>query len=425
MQRLPHDLPTTSTCLVVGASARSFAESAVRAGWTVHAADLFRDRDLVAVAAEAVRIEAADYPRGLAAIVARFPSAPCVYTGAVENHPEVIEALAAARPLAACGPEAVRGVRDPDLLAEVVREAGLWFPETHAAPTGLPVDGTFLVKPRASAGGRGIRPWLGGPAPAARSGHRWQRRVRGAEWSAAFVARGGAATLVGVARPVGCRRACGGRWFGYAGSVGVPLARVPDALHEPLAVAGRRIAAAFGLVGCFGLDAVIDGRGRMHVLEVNPRPTASLELVERASGWSAAAGHLAACGWGRDPGPPAAGDASWAKAIVRMPRGSRLPPAESLLRTAAPWTAADGMPAVVDIPAAGVVPAAGAPLVTVFACGATPRLAESLLRDRVLSIREAARGRVSRPSVGRPGHRPPRGRTASGTRPPSSPGRSP
>ncbi|MBM4010844.1 MAG: ATP-grasp domain-containing protein [Planctomycetes bacterium] len=426
MATLSHDSPAISTCVVVGASARSFAESAARAGWSVHAADLFGDRDLGAAATAAVRVGDGGYPRDLPAVVAGFPAGPCAYTGAVENHPEVIAALAEARPLAGCGAAAVRAVRDPIRLAEVVREAGLWFPETHGSPSGLPGDGTFLVKPLASAGGRGIRPWLGDAVQAARPGLCWQRRVRGAEWSVAFVADGRAATLVAAGRPATCRPACGARRFAYSGSLGVPLTQLTDALRAPLDLAGRRITAAFGLVGCFGIDAIVDRRGRIHVLEVNPRPTSSLELVERASGWSAAAGHLAACGWGRaaEP-PPAASDVVWGKAIVRMPRGASAPHGDGILAAAEPWTAADGLPAVADIPAAGVVPAVGGPLVTVFACGRTLPQVESLLRQRAVSIRRLVRGLVSRPSAGRRRRPSSRGRTASGTRPRSSPGRSP
>ncbi|MFM7160166.1 MAG: DUF1553 domain-containing protein, partial [Planctomycetaceae bacterium] len=70
--------------------------------------------------------------------------------------------------LSAPGSEAERVDPDNRLLwrmnlwrleAEIIRDAGLSFPETRLSPRGVPVDGTFLVKPLASAGGRWIRPW--------------------------------------------------------------------------------------------------------------------------------------------------------------------------------------------------------------------------------------------------------------------------
>jgi predicted ATP-grasp superfamily ATP-dependent carboligase len=384
-------------CIVVGASARGFAESAARCGWCVHAADLFGDVDLRAAAAEVVRVAGpggGGYPRGLPDAIAGFPVAPVVYTGALENHPDVIEALARARPLAGCPADAIRGVRDPARLAAVVRAAGLQFPETVATADGLPTDGTFLVKPRASAGGRGVAVWRGDAAATSRDVH-WQRFVRGEPWSAAWIARDGDATLVGASRPLRGGPWCGGRRFAYCGSIDEPLARLPDALRRAFESLGSHVAGAFGLVGAFGGDMIVDDRGRTHVLEINPRPTASLELVERASGWSVAAAHLAACGWGAEAASPAGGDGVWAKAIVFVPRRPRPGLAEMIVAAAEPWTRADGVAAVADVPAADVPLAGGAPLVTVFARGPRAGAAAAELRARVRVLRRLAAGDVS------------------------------
>ena len=71
--------------IIVGASARAFAQSARRAGLAVHAADLFADSDLCAVAASVARVPAERYPDGLLDLVAPFPAGPWCYTGALEN----------------------------------------------------------------------------------------------------------------------------------------------------------------------------------------------------------------------------------------------------------------------------------------------------------------------------------------------------
>ena len=112
--------------VVVGASVRAIAGSAARAGFIVHAADLFGDLDLRELAATVETVR--PYPAGLPAAIAAFPPAPWIYTGALENHPELIAVMAAARPLAGCSPEAVARVRDTDNVAALVREAGLLFP---------------------------------------------------------------------------------------------------------------------------------------------------------------------------------------------------------------------------------------------------------------------------------------------------------
>ena len=55
--------------IIIGASVRSLAQSAVRGGRTVHAADLFADEDLRTVAAATTRVTAAGYPASLAAAI--------------------------------------------------------------------------------------------------------------------------------------------------------------------------------------------------------------------------------------------------------------------------------------------------------------------------------------------------------------------
>jgi predicted ATP-grasp superfamily ATP-dependent carboligase len=402
-------------CIVVGASVRAFAESAARGGWSVHAADLFGDVDLRAAATEVVRVGAgadAAYPRGLPGVVERFPPAPVAYTGALENHPDVIEALARERPLAGCAAAAVRSVRDPRDLAAVVHDAGLRFPETVASPAGLPTDGTFLVKRRASAGGRGITAWRGDAAAAARDDVHWQRFVPGEPWSAAWIARGGGATLVGASQPLRGGPWCGAGPFAYCGSVDAPLTQLPDRLRRAFESLGNGLARAFDLVGAFGSDVIVDESGIVHVLEVNPRPTASMELVERSTGWSLASAHLAACGMAAAPAAMSPGDGVWAKAIVHAPRRPRPGLVERILDVAEPWTLHDGRAAVADVPPSGFPIVGGAPLVTAFARRPTRAAAAAELRARVRRLRRLAAGDVSLRGDDRPRPRLRRGRTA-------------
>src|SRR6187431_1478558 len=100
--------------ILVGASVRAAAFSALRAGFSPYAIDLFADRDLAAVC-PAVKV--ANYPRGLLAALYRAPDAPWIYTGGLENHPRLVDQMAAIRLLLGnCG-EALRRVREPEQVA--------------------------------------------------------------------------------------------------------------------------------------------------------------------------------------------------------------------------------------------------------------------------------------------------------------------
>ena len=68
------------------------------------------------------------------------------------------------------------------------------------------------------------------------------------------------------------------RGYRWCGNLVPP--RVPVPLDQPQAICSR-LAAAFGLRGPFGVDFIWDGE-RAWVVEVNPRPTASLEVIEAA-----------------------------------------------------------------------------------------------------------------------------------------------
>jgi len=391
------------------------AESAARAGWRVHAADLFADLDLRAVAQVAER--ARPYPAALPATVARFPPGPWLYCGAVENHPRVIEAISGERPLAGCRPGAVAAVRDPDALAAAVRAAGLGFPETRRDPLGVPRDGSWLTKPLRSAGGHGVAAWWGDDVGPARAPDRiWQRRVQGRPWSAAYVVAAGSGRLLGASRQLLGRRWCHAQPFAFCGSVDVAVESLATAVRDQLGRLGGLLDARFGLTGLVGVDLVIDRTDRVHVIEVNPRPTASMELIERASGLSLAAAHMAACGF---PAPPALRTrprrGTWSKAILYAPRELRIDDASLAAIRAAAGGPHDGWPLVADIPAPPQTLPAGSPVCTLFAHGDSPRQSLAALhrQTRGVSLPFAAP-----PEAGR--HE-----TASGTRPRSSPGRSP
>lgn len=400
--------------LVVGASARWWTASAVRAGWRVHAVDLFADRDLVAIAATAIRL--ADYPRGLPAAVAPLPIAPLTYTGALENHPPILAALARDRPLAGVAADVVGRVRDPRCLRRLARVADLPFPETRSSPRGVPRDGSYLLKPRASAGGHGITPWTDTTPhpPAGRTV--WQRRIAGASYSATFLVDDDGAELVGVATQVlGSLRRGAGR-FAWRGGIALRRSYLPRAVTAALARLGAALTAVAGLRGLVGVDFIVGAGDAPVLIEINPRPTASAELHERQRDEALAARHLA-CFGRRRPAPdggPAPRPGCWAKALVRHHRacdaGSAL--LAALDAVAARWTAADGgWPALGDVPAPGTTVPPRAPLLTVFAHGRTAREAARALAQRSATIdavldRAGAAVRRRAASASRPGRRP-------------------
>lgn len=398
--------------MILGASVRALAESAHRAGWDVHAADLFCDLDLQTLSVNAVSVsdahgsDEAGYPWSLLAAAATFPPAAAwCYTGAIENHPDLVDAIASARPLAGNPGNVLRQQRDPSQVAAAAGAAGLNFPETRLSPSGVPVDGTFLVKPLAGAGGRGIHRWTpevasdhgrrhaGEPRPL----HVWQRFEAGLSLSATYCLSQATARLLGLSRQLIGEPWCHAGRFAWCGAVMLgPTGASPayDHLAARLHRLGEVLAERFHAVGLVGVDLVADATGRLTVIEINPRPTASMELFERSGVCSIAASHMSACGFpasARLPHPtgPTEPAPIWAKAVLFVEQATPIsqPLIDALLLEASAWTKDDGdWPALADIPRPGQILAAGGPAVTLFAAGRTADEVITRLHGRVARI---------------------------------------
>jgi uncharacterized protein len=153
----------------------------------------------------------------------------------------------------------------------------------------------WLLKPIASGGGRGIRPWTGGAVPGS---HYLQERLDGVPASIVFVAANGAAVPLGLSVQLVGEESFGAAGYRYCGNILAPAGdAVFDRDETTLARASalaRTLTTAFGLVGVNGVD-FIACRGDAYAIEVNPRWTGSMELVERAFGVSVFGAHAAAC----------------------------------------------------------------------------------------------------------------------------------
>jgi predicted ATP-grasp superfamily ATP-dependent carboligase len=385
MPAAPPGQPSRAELLILGGSVRFLAASCHRAGWSVHACDRFGDADLLAISSSYLRLPANTHEA--LPLVAAMPLLPFLFTGGLENAPSLLKTLARTRQAASASAEAVAAVRDGATLARAATAAGLTVPETHNVPTGVPTDGSFLVKPQASVGGRGISPWHGGPCPATPS--RWQRFHDGTPHGVSVLLTDGRPPiLLGVSRDVRHRDATAAPGRAYAGSVTVQ----PEAWIEPLLSLASLLAARHGLRGAVGIDCIVEDSGRAVLLEVNPRPTASMELIERTQGISIAAEHLTAFGL-RSPRCPAAGavplPAHSGKAILfaHQPLVVSMETHAAITATVTGWHHDAEHAPIADIPQAGTAIEAGHPVLTVFADGDSSEAVDDLLASRLEAIR--------------------------------------
>lgn len=411
--------PIRTRTLLAGIAVRPLAQSARRAGVPAASVDLFGDRDhRRAVPVLSLREAGADgySARALVELSRRVEADDVAYGADLENHPDQVARLAAGRRLLGNPPDVLREVRDPFRLEASLRAAGLPAPEVrrHDDP---PAPGNasagWLRKPLRGGGGHGVRPWRPGEPPGEAA--YLQQRIPGLPVGLLFLGDGRRARLLAATEMLVGREAFGVEGFVYCGSLlaaadrrrpgppAVPTGRFPWGAARELAA---RLTADFGLLGLNGVDAVLSD-GTLWPVEVNPRWTASMELLEPGpsdadgpSGPTLFGVHRRAC----DGDLP---DAPWPEAPGILRRWARLaPPGEegrreelrnaarvvgkAVLRTReaarAPDLEALGGLVLADVPEPGERIPAGGPVCTVLAAG----------RDRAgcLDALEAAAARV-------------------------------
>jgi predicted ATP-grasp superfamily ATP-dependent carboligase len=368
------------TVLVAGFSARALARSALSAGFDVLALDGFGDRDLVESAPRPVGHVLAHpfHPRRAARLGATLPGEALAYTSNFENHPAALEALAAGRALWGNSPSVLRAVRSPERVAHALRAAGLPVPRLAPDRPEL-ASGAWLVKPRRSGGGRGIRAWT--PEIPARHHEYVQERIDGVPGSLVFLGDGRRATPLALTRQLIGDSRFGGWGYCYVGSLLAsrehPLFDAQEALFASAVAAAAALTAGFGLVGLNTVDFMARD-GVAWPVEVNPRHSASMELIERELGGSLFPAHVEAVegslpqrphdplGWATVPG----------KAIIYARRRLAMSDSDALL------AAAD----VADVSADGAAIPAGAPVCTVFAHGVSDATCIAALAERGSAI---------------------------------------
>lgn len=288
--------------LIVGLSTRAIAESAARSGHPVVTLDYFGDRDQRALVENHALLRDFGLPFSAQALLEasrHLDSEAVVYISNLENHPQVVEELARERVLLGNAPPVLRQVRDWRMLRVFCRDAGIPCPTTLLPGEEGRADPAvhWLRKPVRSGGGHGVRPWAGEPLD---EDHVLQATIEGRPASAAFVADGRRSVLLGLTEQLIGRQELGARGFAWCGNL-LPLA-LPAAERDAVLEQVERMAAEltrhFGLRGVNGIDLVMangpDGQSQPFLVEVNPRYTGSMELVERAYGLNIFSLHLEA-----------------------------------------------------------------------------------------------------------------------------------
>jgi predicted ATP-grasp superfamily ATP-dependent carboligase len=351
--------------LIVAVTGRALASSAVRGGHRVVVLDCFADRDTRScvsacrsvVSSRGIRLDAAALLQAARRLAP--PPAALVYGSGFEGRVGLLGQLARGRLLYGNAPEVVETVRDPARFFPLLDRVGIAAPEVRFVRPVRPEG--WLVKRPGGAGGAHVRHAVASRRPA---GAYYQRLEPGRTLSVLFLADGDRARILGASRQWTAR----GRPdlpFLYGGAVGGVT--LPRAVNRDIHRRLDALVAATGLVGLNGLDFILQG-DRWLALELNPRPTATMELYDPDYSRGLFGWHVRACR-GELPIHPAAPRARRAHAVVF----ARSPIRAAGVRFPA-WCR--------DVPMPGARFAPGDPVCTVHAAAPTIPEALALLRRR-------------------------------------------
>jgi uncharacterized protein len=276
--------------LIIGVSVRAMVGSAVCSGYPVIALDAFGDQDLRALAESySLRhdFHVVYSAPALYGASKKLAFDAVAYTSNLENHPGILRRFADGHRILGNSPTVIESVRNWENLFPKLRQAGFLVPETLFANQNREFDPNrrWLVKPVLSGGGRGIGFLQGERMPGVQ--FLIQEFIPGRPCSASFVANGSVSVILGITEQLVGMPHFGSQGFRYCGNL-LPLPEVNDAeggksilkqVHQIAAFLTRE----YGLIGLNGIDFILNGDG-VYLTEVNPRYSASMELIEHAYG---------------------------------------------------------------------------------------------------------------------------------------------
>jgi predicted ATP-grasp superfamily ATP-dependent carboligase len=274
--------------LLVGLSVRAMAESAVRSGYHVVALDAFGDQDLEAIAeCHSLQREF----RTLFGAEALYAASQglnfdaVAYTSNLENHPKVIQKFAQDHLVIGNSSKVIKRVRHWQTLFPILTRAGFHVPNTIFYGDNRYFDPTrsWLIKPVLSGGGHDIAYWQRQELPG--KDYMLQEYFPGVPCSASFVANGHRCVIIGMTEQLIGASEFDGHGFRYCGNL-LPIRETRDASAGRIILDQVQQLAAFltqeyELIGVNSIDFILNNK-MILLTEVNPRYSASMELIEQA-----------------------------------------------------------------------------------------------------------------------------------------------
>lgn len=270
--------------LLCAASARAMAESARNAGYEFVSLDFFGDVDTKEAGENNSLREYGDSysTENLYERSKQLDFTHAVYGAGFENYPELVSGFEARARVLGNDSKILRRVRDWRNFFSTLEKAGIKFPQTEIVRAGdASAAHGKILKSQKTGGGHRIH--TTGESFDAGEEVLLQEVIGGTPISTCIVGDGNECRFLGATEQIAAPD------YLYLGNI-APLETSKEI--EEISV---KIGEMFNLVGVNGIDFILTPDGGPYTLEVNPRLTGAMGVLERALGVNMLDIHLKAC----------------------------------------------------------------------------------------------------------------------------------
>ncbi len=274
--------------LIAAQSGRFLARMAHRAGYPVRVADQFADIDTLEIAeqhmflTEFEELSNHQFLQTIKKLANEQPAILIIGTG-LERFFNCLALLPANIQSANNDVSALQNSLTPSRWFALLSDLAIHFPPSQFSYPANPHK--FLQKQAQHWGGSHIQC----PVPSAPSGSYYQQKIHGRSASVLFIAAAGEVRLLSFNQQY-CRAPGQDDYQLLAVTNSLDIS---DSQRQSLLQTCKKLSQALGLRGYQSLDVVIDDQAQIWLLELNPRPSASLQCLP--DDWPLLDWHLQAC----------------------------------------------------------------------------------------------------------------------------------
>lgn len=262
--------------LIFAQSARFIAQSATQAGFSVWVADCFCDQDTIEVAQRHHKLPAlstVNQPQLLKCLIDLADGEACqlVCGTGIEQFSVILSQLPPNIQLVGNTSATIKHLKTPAHFFALLNQLELPYPETQYTPPSNTEN--WLCKPNTGSGGMNI--CLANDAKHNNPGY-YQRYISGINGSALFLSTGKQMQILSINQ----------QYCGYQQTQPFRLQQIDTPLNlswlikAELSDAINKLVTATGLIGINSIDFILDRDQQLFLLEVNPRLSASAELLQ-------------------------------------------------------------------------------------------------------------------------------------------------